>query len=229
LALALRSAERGHLGRIGLHVDLALQAAVRDHVGDARHLQELGPHDPVLQRPQRHGIGVRAVERVAVHLADRRRHRAERRPHALGQLRAVEALDHLLARAQRIEAVLEGERDERQPEERDAAQPEEPRRAVERALERQRHAPLHLLRRLPRIQRDDLDLRIRGIGERLDGEPDIGVIAPGTERERDEHRREPVLQRKTEERIEHGALCGSVIAPRQWHPAPIRERGNQPQ
>ncbi len=197
-------AERGHLRRVGLHVDLALEAAVRDDVGDAGDLEEARPHRPLLERAQRHRVGALAFEGVAVDLADRRGHRPEARLHALGQLGLGEALHDLLLRAERVGGVVEGERDEREPEERDAAQPEEPRRAVERALERERDAPLDLLGGLPGVEGDDLNLGVSRIRKRFDREPRVGVVAPHREGGREDERREPVAEREPEEPFEHG-------------------------
>ena len=78
---------------------------------------------------------------------------------------------------QRLDAVLERERDERQAEQRDAAQPEQAGHAVERALERDRDAALDLLGRLAGVERDDLDLRVGRIRERLDRQVRVRVLA----------------------------------------------------
>ena len=45
-----------HFTDVGLDVDLAHQAAVRDDVGDAGHLQEARRDHPVLQRAQGHRV-----------------------------------------------------------------------------------------------------------------------------------------------------------------------------
>ena len=114
------------LRRVGLDVDLALTRPPYERRRRRRAPAGARAHHPVLQRAQRHRIGARAVERVAVDLADRRRQRPELGLDALGQLGVGEALDDLLARASASIAVVERERHEREAEQRDAAQPEQP-------------------------------------------------------------------------------------------------------
>ena len=75
-------AEGGHPSRVRLHVDLAQEPSVRDHVGHSGDLQETRPHHPVLQRPQGHGIGARPRHGIAVDLADGSGHGPEAGLHA---------------------------------------------------------------------------------------------------------------------------------------------------
>ena len=79
----------------------------------------------------------------------------------------------------------------------------EARRAVERALERDRDAPLDLLGRLTREERDDLDLRVGRIGERLDREVRVGVVAEARDDRGEQERGEPIVERVAEQRVEH--------------------------
>jgi len=97
--------------RIGLHVDLALQTAVADHVGHAQHAHQRGPHHPVLQGAQLHGVVVRALQGVAVDLADGSGQGAQVGAHAFGQIRLAQPFQYLLPRGQRIRAILKGQRD----------------------------------------------------------------------------------------------------------------------
>ena len=126
--------ERGELRRIGLHVDLADEAAVAPHdVGDAVDAQQRRRHHPVLQRAALHQVAARAVDRavvdppigVASGLSS----------NSTPSSRSTAALEDLLAREQRIDAVVEGQRDVESPEQRQVAQVRA-RRAVQPALDR---------------------------------------------------------------------------------------------
>ena len=170
-------AERRHLRRVRLDVDLLDRPPYDTTSATPGTRMQRGPHDPVLDRAQRHRIGAVALERVAIDLADRRRERAEVGLDAVGRFASGDALDDLLARDERIDAVLERQRDERQAEQRDRAQAVQAGHAVERALERDRDPALDLLGRLAGVDRDDLDLGVGRIGERLDRQVRVRVPA----------------------------------------------------
>ena len=156
-----------------------------------------------MQRPERHRIGGGARERVAVDLADRRRHRTELGLHARWKVGVAQLLQNPLASGGQLDSVVERERDEGQPEQRDAAEPKEPGRAVQRPLDRDRDPPLDLLRGLSGEPRYHLHLRVGRVRERLDREIAVGEIADHREQDREDERREPVLQRVGEQRVEH--------------------------
>ncbi len=196
--------ERRHLRRIGLDVDLFDQAAVRRHVRDAGHAQQGGLHHPLFDRAQRHRIAVRALERVAVDLADRGRERAERGVRVGRQVRIAEALEHLLACVEHVDAILERHRDDRQAEQRDRALVDRAGYAVERALERDRDPALDFLGGLAGVDRDDLDRGIGRIGERLDREVLVGRVAEERDRDRADEHEHACPQRRVDQSVDHG-------------------------
>src|SRR5262249_30014879 len=149
-----------HARGIGLDVDLADQASVRDDIGDPWHLEELWPDHPFLARPEHHGIGPLSLQGVTVDLSDGRRHGAERRLDPLGKLGLLDAFERLLAGDEGLDAIVEREGDEGEAEERNAPHAEEAGDAVERALERKRDPPFDFLGWLARVEADHLHLRV---------------------------------------------------------------------
>src|SRR5262249_52523249 len=76
------------------------------------------------------------------------------------------------------------------------------------ALERDRDASLDLLGGLARVERDDVDLRVGRVGEGLDRQVAVGEPAAGRDPDREDEGREPVVQRRAEEALDHREAGG---------------------
>jgi hypothetical protein len=107
LQVGQREAVACEAERIGHDVNLTHQPTVADDVGDAVDAHQRGAHHPVLQRAQHHRVVLRAAERVAIDLADRRGEGPELGRHAVRQVGVAQALEHLLARPLAVDAVVE--------------------------------------------------------------------------------------------------------------------------
>ncbi len=189
---------------IDLHLVFLDRAAEADDVGHARHDAQIGPDHPVLQRTDlvlRH-LG-RRFHDVAENLADGGRQRRQARLDAGRQRHLLQLFQHLLAREVVVGAVLEGQRDHRQPGDGHRAQLDLARHAAHLALDRQRHGALDFFRRLPRILRDDLHLHVLHVRERLDRQVGQRAVAEDGQRRRQHQHEDPLRQDEFNQFIEH--------------------------
>ena len=196
-------AELSHLGRVGLDVDLLFQTTIAGDVCDARNAHERGANDPILNRAQRHGIGALAAKGVAIDFADRRCQWTQLRLHTRRKRGIGEALVDLLARRKRVNAIFKRQGHHGEPEQRSAALAIHARYAVERALDRNRDATLHLFGGLARVERNHLYLEIGWIGKRLDGEVRVRKPTDDADRDCEQEHRHAVLERFENDGLDH--------------------------
>jgi len=212
--LLQRDAVGLQLQRVDEHLVLLGGAAEARDVDDAGHLAELPLDHPVLERLELQGRGAgRAHERVAEDLAHRRRVRGER---GLGSGREVdlgESLEGLLADVGAVGVVLEDDGDDGKAEDRDRAHRGAVGDAVHLVLDRDRHQPLHLLGGVAGKERDDLDLHVRDVRIRLDGQAAIGRDAHGDEQTEEGEDEYPLPEAEGDDRPQ-GLLASAHAASR---------------
>ena len=199
-----RDARVAQPARIGEHVPLLLEAAEADHVGDAGRAHQPLRHHPVLPAPQLAGRSPIALERVLVDLSDRRVVRPEVRRDALGHLGVGQPFGHLLACPVDVDVVLEGQDHLRQAERGDRALDQHARGAGQRALDRNRHLLLDLLRRLAGVEGDHHDLDVGDVRERLDFQLGEGDGAEQRQHQRHGERDRAAVNGEVDELVEHG-------------------------
>ena len=198
--------------RIDAHLVFLHGAAEAHHLDDAHEAAQRRADHPVLQGTHlgRRHLG-RCLHDVPEDLAHRIRQRPQRGRGTGRQRDALEFLHHLLAREVVVGPVGERHRHDREPEDRHRPHLRHPRDAVHLAFDRDRDRTLDLLRRLPRVLRDDLDLDVLDVGERLDRQREPRE-RPG---DRDDHRgdqdEDALLQRERDDLLEHRA--GLVSSP----------------
>src|SRR5262249_6967057 len=113
-----------------------------------------------------------------------------------------------------VDAVLEGDDDLREAERRDRPLDEHVRRADQGPLDRDGDLPLHVLGGLPRIERDDHDLDVRHVRERLDLELGEGVDAERDEADAHQQHGDATTDGELDEGLEHGgASSGTSSVP----------------
>jgi hypothetical protein len=143
-----------------------------------------------------------ALDAVAVDLADRGRERRELGLHAFGQVDFAQPLDDLLAREVAVDAVVEGEDQERQAELGVREHAHRPGQARKRDLERHGDLLLHLLGGPSGVERDHRHLRVGDVGKGLHREvdecPDPGADEEG-HAENDEER---LVQREGDDALD---------------------------
>ena len=202
--LASRDAMQPQPHRIGRDDELFLQPAVRIDVGDARHRAQHRADGVFLRLVQLHQLALRVharrraapFERIVVNLTQTGGDRGELRRAAGGQLvlHRRQPFGDELARLQLIGAVLVEQRDLAEPGLGQRAGLVEPRLAAHRALDRQRHQPLDLLRSQRGHLRVDLHLHARDIGDRIDLQVDERPQAGCGNQGGDERHRKPVVR-----------------------------------
>ena len=166
--------------RVGVDVDLVLlhEAADRGHLADPLGAEQVVAHVPVLDRAQlvqvpaagRVAVGVAALQRVPVDLAQRRRVGAERRLNAFGQRagrQAVELLQHPGARPVELDVLLEDHVDRREAEERVAADRLHARHAQQGDGQRIGDLVFDVLRRAAHPLGEDDLLVLADVGDRV--------------------------------------------------------------
>src|SRR5690606_24796324 len=200
-----REAPRREAGGVDHHVELLREPAPRVALGDAGHGPEPGPDHVVVQRlelGERHRV---ARQRVLVQLAHRRGHGAERRLDAGGE-RVLGFVEPLLDEGPGevdVEAIREGDRDDREPGLRDLAHVLDARQPNERRLEGVRDEALDLLRCVARRRRDDADDVAAQIRVRIERHVADGEDPDRCDREREEDREPAVPEHEVEEPVQH--------------------------
>ena len=202
--------QRQAIGHQAIEVDLGLKllglAAEHDHVGNPRDDAQLALHHPVLQRLELHHVHLRRTAQLVAHDFADAAGRRDDRLHALGQGGAGQPIDRLLAHEIVVAAVLELQANEGQPVDRVGPDEAQPRRAGNGDLDRDRDVALHLLGRLARVLRDDLDDGRRGVGVGLDVQDGERSVAERQEgREADEDQR-PARQAERDQVAQHRCI-----------------------
>ena len=197
--------------RIDLDLVLPHLTPEGDHVRDAGNLKQPGREDPVLDLAQTHRIVAVAAKGVAIHLADPRRQRAERRGDAVRQCGVAEALENQLAREVIVGAIREGQLDDRETEDRPRTARDHVRRVVERALDRHRDLLLHLLGGESRQRSDHDDTRIRDVRVGLELELTESPDAGDDEDQCGRDDRPTAGQRELQETTQHGGTISAVL------------------
>ena len=206
-------AERQVVGpqAIRIDVDLVLLhvAADRRDFRDARNGVELVADEPVLQRAQFAQRMRRTLDRVPEHVADAGRVRAERRRDARGQALRDEAhaLEHASPREVQIHVVLEDDVDHREAERRLRADDAHAGQPLQVRRQRVGDLVLDLLRAVPGPVREDDDLVVGEIRNRVDRRGRQRPPAPAGEAEVQNDDDEPVLQCNVNESIDHARLA----------------------
>ena len=219
-----REAVRHELGGVGRDLEILRVAADGVDLGDAGHGAQLRLDDPVLDFAQVGRRVGRAVGLLGAGLGAHRPHvdlaqaggngpqgRGDARRQALGGL--LHALVDELAREVDVGAFLEDHRHLRQAVARDRARLLQPRQPGHRRLHRVGDALLDLERRVAGRGGVDLHLHVGDVGHRVDGQAQ-GVV--GAERGHAEHRQhhEPAMvDRKTNQFVEHAGPQWSWLAP----------------
>ena len=213
--------------RVHRHMVLLDVAAEGVDLADAGHGLEQRGQDPVLNGPDLgqvflrvHAGGPVPREGVLIDLAHGRGHRSH------GDLRARgdalpgldQPLEDELAGEIDIDAVLEDDRDDRQPRLGHGADLGQPGQAAHHDLDGIRDEPLHLGRRHARDGRQDLDLDIGHIGEGIDRDARDGPNTQGDEEENTDEDKSPLSERALDQTVNHahgrppGPPCGSPIS-----------------
>ena len=161
------------------HLILHRPAAEPGIVGHARDRAELRLDRPVLEGLELGRRAVGALQRVAVDQPRRGGQRLDVRLDPARQVEIGEPVEYLLPGEIAVGGLVEGDGDVRQGIERDRAEIILLRDAVHFALDRNGDQPLHLLRRMARPLRVDLDHRRRQVGIGVDA-----AAAPTRERRR---------------------------------------------
>ena len=191
------------LGRIQFQLELLGETAEVVDVGDPGHGFQRGDHDPVLQLRQLHQVPAVGLQRVAIDLAGRPGDRIEARRDPGRQRDLRDAFHHALALPVVLGAVLEHQRDQRQPERAARTHADQPGRAGQAAFQRggdflfdflggqARHLAGHL-------RGDVAQFRIR-----LDRQLGPGVIAKARDQDRHDDEQHALLEAELEDRVNH--------------------------
>jgi hypothetical protein len=145
-----------------------------------------------------------ALQRVLVDLPDRRVVRPQVRRQTFRHLGIAQPFGNLLPRPVDVDVVLERQDHLRQPERRDRPLDQHARRSGQRALDRDRHLLLDLLRRLAGVEGDHHDLDVGHVRERLDLQLGEGDGAEHREQERRRQRDGAPVDGEVDELVEHG-------------------------
>src|SRR5262249_33124327 len=152
------------------------------------------------------------------------RHHA--RLYVVRKLGRHQTLLHLLARPVRVGAVAEQHADIGEAEERLRPEKRQVGDAIELFLEGQRDDALDFLRRVPRPQRDDLDLHVSHVGVGLDGQALVGEDAADGEQQSQRQDDEALVEGERDEPTDHLTMRLSrmlpVVTTRSWGPTPCR-------
>ena len=125
----------------------------------------------------------------AVQLSNRRRQRRQPRLDVRRQIGLLQPLEHALPREVVVHLVVEGQREEREPELRVRKHPHRVRHAGQHDLERNRDLFLDLLRRVARHQRNHGGLHVGDVGKCLDRQRPKRDDARPDEQQRDEQQK----------------------------------------
>jgi hypothetical protein len=128
----------------------------------------------------------------------------ELRLHARRQIGGGQAFERLLAGLHVRRVIVKRHHDVGQAELRVRKHPHRVRQAVQRRFNGNRDLLLDFLRRAARIKRDDIDLNVRDIGKRLDGQVVNAATAAADEKHRHQHDEQRLVQRKTDDPFNHG-------------------------
>jgi len=218
--LLQRDAAVLHAREVGAHLPGLDRAAHADDVRHARRHLQLPLDGPLLDRAQFAGGVAVAAHAVAHDLADRGRQRRQLRRHARRQVGRQQPFADLLPREVVADLVVERQHQERQPELRVREQPDLVRQTVERHLERDRDLLFDLLRRAPRVQRDDVDLGVGDVGERLDRQRPERDDAAADEQRCHQQEGQRLVQGERDDALDHRA-----ISP--WPGTPARAAGSR--
>ena len=181
-----------HLVEVDLGLILLGLAAERRDVGNARHDAQAPLHDPVFDGLELQQIHVGRPDELEAHDLAYAARRRDDRLHALRKGGVLQPIDGLLASKIVVDAVLELQPQKPERIDRVGAHVLQARRARERNLDRNGDVALHLLGRLARVLRDDLDDGRGRIGIGLDVERRRCRHAEAQERrERHEHQQPP--------------------------------------
>src|SRR6266508_42822 len=195
------------LERIDLDLELFDESAERRDVRDAGDLQQARDHDPVLNLAQLHRVFsafvVCAFETVAVHLADARSERAERRRHPGRQHGVAQFFHDELPREIVVGRVGEGHFDYREAEDRARAARDHSRHVFERAFNRHGHLLLDLFGRMSGVERNHHGLSVGDVGVGLDPEVHEDVRPDPDKREAERDNEQPLSQREQQQIPDH--------------------------
>ena len=205
LDLCRRQAHRGQLHGIGQDLEAAHLATQGVHIGHADDGAQGRPDHPVQHAAtffQRQSF---ALDGEHEHLAQRRGDRRHAAADATGQVAgdAGQALGHLLARPVDVGAVVEVDRHVDDAVLRHRAQHALFGDAQHLDLDGQRDAAFHLLGRHARGFHDDLDLRARHVGKRVDGQVLEGQPAASHQHQAGDQHEEALCQRELNKAGQH--------------------------